>query len=100
MTAGRRRGSSCSASVRRATRAPTRCSRPAPSTSIVLDDRDNEALREKAQILETLGATITLGPGSTAELPKDVDVVVTSPGVPPHAPLLAAGGRAGGADLE
>ena len=67
---------------------------------VVLDDRDNEALREKAQILETLGATISLGPGSTAELPKDVDVVVTSPGVPPHAPLLAAGGRAGGADLE
>ncbi|NUR96477.1 MAG: UDP-N-acetylmuramoyl-L-alanine--D-glutamate ligase [Kribbellaceae bacterium] len=56
---------------------------------VVLDDRDNEALREKAQILETLGATITLGPGSTQELPKDVDVVVTSPGVPPHAPLLA-----------
>jgi UDP-N-acetylmuramoylalanine--D-glutamate ligase len=56
---------------------------------VVLDDRDNEALREKAVILETLGATITLGPGSTAELPKDVDVVVTSPGVPPHAPLLA-----------
>ncbi|MEV0792343.1 UDP-N-acetylmuramoyl-L-alanine--D-glutamate ligase [Kribbella sp. NPDC050459] len=56
---------------------------------VVLDDRDTEALREKAQILETLGATITLGPGSTTELPKDVDVVVTSPGVPPHAPLLA-----------
>ncbi|GAA2790816.1 UDP-N-acetylmuramoyl-L-alanine--D-glutamate ligase [Kribbella solani] len=56
---------------------------------VVLDDRDNEALREKARILETLGATITLGPGSTAELPKEVDVVVTSPGVPPHAPLLA-----------
>ncbi|RZU12030.1 UDP-N-acetylmuramoylalanine--D-glutamate ligase [Kribbella rubisoli] len=56
---------------------------------VVLDDRDNEALREKAVILETLGATITLGPGSAAELPKEVDVVVTSPGVPPHAPLLA-----------
>ncbi|MFC6156568.1 UDP-N-acetylmuramoyl-L-alanine--D-glutamate ligase [Kribbella jiaozuonensis] len=56
---------------------------------VVLDDRDNEALREKAVILETLGATITLGPGSTTELPKDVDVVVTSPGVPPHTPLLA-----------
>ncbi|WP_432892309.1 UDP-N-acetylmuramoyl-L-alanine--D-glutamate ligase [Kribbella sp. CA-245084] len=56
---------------------------------VVLDDRDNEALREKAVILETLGATITLGPGSTAELPKEVDVVVTSPGVPPHSPLLA-----------
>ncbi|MFI5692794.1 UDP-N-acetylmuramoyl-L-alanine--D-glutamate ligase [Kribbella sp. NPDC051586] len=56
---------------------------------VVLDDRDTEALREKALILETLGATITLGPGSTAELPKEADVVVTSPGVPPHAPLLA-----------
>ena len=56
----------------------------------VLDDRDTEALREKAQILETLGATIKLGPGSTAELPADVEIVVTSPGIPPHAPLLAA----------
>jgi UDP-N-acetylmuramoylalanine--D-glutamate ligase len=57
---------------------------------VVLDDRDTEALREKAQILETLGATIMLGPGSTAELPADVEIVVTSPGIPPHAPLLAA----------
>lgn len=56
----------------------------------VLDDRDTEALREKAQILETLGAAIKLGAGSTAELPADVEVVVTSPGIPPHAPLLAA----------
>ncbi|WP_020387373.1 UDP-N-acetylmuramoyl-L-alanine--D-glutamate ligase [Kribbella catacumbae] len=56
----------------------------------VLDDRDTEPLREKAQILETLGATIKLGAGSTAELPADVEVVVTSPGIPPHAPLLAA----------
>ncbi|WP_433021902.1 UDP-N-acetylmuramoyl-L-alanine--D-glutamate ligase [Kribbella sp. CA-294648] len=55
----------------------------------VLDDRDTEPLREKAQILETLGATIKLGPGSTAELPADVEIVVTSPGIPPHAPLLA-----------
>jgi UDP-N-acetylmuramoylalanine--D-glutamate ligase len=56
---------------------------------LVVDDRDTEALRAKAQILETLGATIQLGPGSTAKLPADVDVVVTSPGWPPHAPLLA-----------
>ncbi|MEV6412667.1 UDP-N-acetylmuramoyl-L-alanine--D-glutamate ligase [Kribbella sp. NPDC051718] len=55
----------------------------------VLDDRDNEALREKALILETLGADINLGEGSTAGLPADVEVVVTSPGIPPHAPLLA-----------
>ena len=61
----------------------------------VLDDRDNEQLREKAQILETLGATITLGPGSTAELPEDTEIVVTSPGIPPHAPLLAAAAERG-----
>ncbi|ADB31950.1 UDP-N-acetylmuramoylalanine/D-glutamate ligase [Kribbella flavida DSM 17836] len=57
---------------------------------VVLDDRDTEQLREKAQILGTLGAEIRLGPGSTAELPAGVEVVVTSPGIPPHAPLLAA----------
>jgi UDP-N-acetylmuramoylalanine--D-glutamate ligase len=56
----------------------------------VLDDRDTEALREKALILETLGADINLGEGSTAGLPADVEVVVTSPGIPPHAPLLAS----------
>jgi UDP-N-acetylmuramoylalanine--D-glutamate ligase len=61
----------------------------------VLDDRDNDQLREKAQILETLGATITLGPGSTAELPEDTEIVVTSPGIPPHAPLLAAAAASG-----
>ena len=55
---------------------------------IAVDDRDTEALREKAQILETLGATINLGPGSTAVLPDDIDVVVTSPGWSPQAPLL------------
>jgi UDP-N-acetylmuramoylalanine--D-glutamate ligase len=57
---------------------------------VVLDDRGTEALQEKAQILETLGATIKLGSGSTADLPADVEIVVTSPGIPPHAPLLAA----------
>ncbi|MGW6277940.1 UDP-N-acetylmuramoyl-L-alanine--D-glutamate ligase [Kribbella sp. NPDC055071] len=62
---------------------------------VVLDDRDTEALREKAVILETLGATIRLGPGSTAELPADVEVVVTSPGIPPHAPLLAQAAERG-----
>jgi len=44
---------------------------------------------EKAQLLEILGATIRLGEGSTAALPDDVDLVVTSPGWRPDAPLLA-----------
>jgi UDP-N-acetylmuramoylalanine--D-glutamate ligase len=44
---------------------------------------------EKATLLEILGAEVRLGPGSTKTLPADVDVVVTSPGWSPSAPLLA-----------
>ena len=44
---------------------------------------------EKAQLLEVLGATVRLGAGATATLPDDVDLVVTSPGWKPTAPLLA-----------
>ena len=36
-----------------------------------------------------LGATIRLGAGATATLPDDVDLLVTSPGWRPDAPLLA-----------
>ena len=42
-----------------------------------------------AELLEVLGATIRLGEGATAVLPDDVDVLVTSPGWRPDAPLLA-----------
>jgi UDP-N-acetylmuramoylalanine--D-glutamate ligase len=45
--------------------------------------------REKAELLEVLGATVRLGEGATATLPDDVDLVVTSPGWKPSAPLLA-----------
>ena len=55
----------------------------------VLDAGDNETLREKGALLEILGAEVCLGPGAADELPDDVDVVVTSPGWPPTAPLLA-----------
>jgi UDP-N-acetylmuramoylalanine--D-glutamate ligase len=44
---------------------------------------------EKAQLLEVLGASVRLGPGATATLPDDVDLLVTSPGWRPDAPLLA-----------
>jgi UDP-N-acetylmuramoylalanine--D-glutamate ligase len=44
---------------------------------------------EKAELLEVLGADIRLGQGSTATLPDDVDLLVTSPGWRPDAPLLA-----------
>lgn len=61
---------------------------------IALDDGDDDALREKATLLEILGVDVRLGPGSTASLPADVDLVVTSPGWGPSTPiLLEAAGR-------
>lgn len=56
----------------------------------VLDDSDSPGNVEKATLLEMLDAAVRLGPGSTAELPADADLVVTSPGWRPTAPLLAA----------
>ena len=54
----------------------------------VHEDRESEQLIEKATLLSLLGASTHLGPGSTAVLPQDVDLVVTSPGWPPRAPML------------
>jgi UDP-N-acetylmuramoylalanine--D-glutamate ligase len=59
-----------------------------------LDERPADASQdgeraEKAELLEVLGATIRLGEGATRALPDDVDLVVTSPGWRPSAPLLA-----------
>jgi UDP-N-acetylmuramoylalanine--D-glutamate ligase len=51
------------------------------------EGRDGRA--EKAELLEVLGASIRLGEGSTTSLPDDVDLLVTSPGWKPDAPLLA-----------
>ena len=56
---------------------------------VALDESDADDRAEKAELLEVLGADVRLGPGSTATLPDDVDVVVTSPGWKPTAPLLA-----------
>jgi len=53
-----------------------------------LDESDAGDRREQAALLESLGATVTLGTGSTAVLPEDVDLVVTSPGWAPSSPLL------------
>ncbi len=54
-----------------------------------LDDSEAGDRRERAALLESLGATIRLGTGSTATLPDDIDLVVTSPGWAPTSPLLA-----------
>jgi UDP-N-acetylmuramoylalanine--D-glutamate ligase len=58
------------------------------SVTALDESRDDERV-ERATLLEMLGAGVRLGPGSTAVLPDDVDVVVTSPGWRPDAPLLA-----------
>jgi UDP-N-acetylmuramoylalanine--D-glutamate ligase len=64
------------------------------ATVVVLDDGDDDALREKATLLEILGVDVRLGAGSTARLPEDVDLVITSPGWAPSTPvLLEAAGR-------
>jgi len=56
---------------------------------IVLDDADDDALREKATLLEILGVDVRIGPGSTEAFPEGVDLFVTSPGWSPTTPLLA-----------
>jgi UDP-N-acetylmuramoylalanine--D-glutamate ligase len=56
---------------------------------IVLDSSDSPCNTEKATVLELLDAEVRLGPGATDTLPEDVDLVVTSPGWRPSAPLLA-----------
>ncbi len=53
----------------------------------VLDESETHA--DKASLLEHLDVTVRLGAGSTAALPEGTDLVVTSPGWRPTAPLLA-----------
>ena len=56
------------------------------------------AMAQRAQILEVLGAELLLGDRAELGLPgpaEEIDLVVTSPGWPPHQPLLAAAARAG-----
>lgn len=62
---------------------------------LVLDDALTPEKAEQAKLLEFLDAEVRLGPGSTAVLPDDVDLVVTSPGWRPSAPLLAQAGLRG-----
>ena len=56
---------------------------------IVLDSSDSPANREKADLLRRLDVDVRLGEGVTDVLPEGVDLVVTSPGWAPTAPLLA-----------
>jgi UDP-N-acetylmuramoylalanine--D-glutamate ligase len=54
---------------------------------LVLDDADNEQVAERATLLRTLDAEVRLGPGSTATLPAEAHLVITT-GFPPTAPLM------------
>lgn len=56
---------------------------------VVVDERDGDDEKEKATLLQILGADVRLGPGVTRALPQPVDLVVTSPGWRPDAPLLS-----------
>lgn len=61
----------------------------------VLEDSSSDAHEAKAAELESRGARVQLGAGSTASLPPDVEIVAPSPGIPPSAPLLRAAAERG-----
>ncbi|MDN5767680.1 MAG: UDP-N-acetylmuramoyl-L-alanine--D-glutamate ligase [Humibacillus sp.] len=46
------------------------------------------AISERATILTILDVDVRLGPEHVADVPPGTDLVVTSPGVPPHDPLM------------
>ncbi len=55
---------------------------------VIALDESPSGKEEKARLLEVLGADIRLGPGVTATLPGDTDLLVVSPGWKPSSPLL------------
>lgn len=57
------------------------------------DADDGTKVGERARILDTLGATVRLGDGST--LPAGIDLLVVSPGFDPDSPLVVAALAAG-----
>ena len=59
----------------------------------VIDAADGERQRERADVLEVVGAQVRLGDGDT--LPDGADVLVVSPGLPPRAPVIRAAQDAG-----
>jgi UDP-N-acetylmuramoylalanine--D-glutamate ligase len=60
----------------------------------VVDAADSEAVRKRAGEIEAAGARVRLGPDAPERVPDGADLVVTSPGWTPRAPMLAdAAGR-------
>lgn len=62
--------------------------------TVVSRDR-SETMEKRAQILETLGVIVLFGADAPAAPPEGSQLVVTSPGVPPHNPFLVAAAAAG-----
>ncbi len=58
-----------------------------------VDAADGPAQKDRAAVLDLLGAVVRLGDGDT--LPEGVDVLVVSPGLSPLAPIIAAAQSAG-----
>jgi UDP-N-acetylmuramoylalanine--D-glutamate ligase len=58
------------------------------ATVTVVDETTGSQASERATVLETLGATVRLGPGSTAALPDSTDLVIASPGWRPTAAVF------------
>jgi UDP-N-acetylmuramoylalanine--D-glutamate ligase len=57
-----------------------------PVRVTVVDSGDSDALRVRAQRLRGLGVDVRLG---TSKLGGSFDLAITSPGIPPHAELMA-----------
>ena len=53
----------------------------------ILDDRLDDLTSDRGKLLEVLGGFVRLGPGSTANLPDDADLVIAT-GWPASSPLL------------
>jgi UDP-N-acetylmuramoylalanine--D-glutamate ligase len=60
-----------------------------------VDERPVDALGGKVEVLDTLGVDIRLGDEAAHTLPAGAQLVVTSPGWRPDAPLLVAAAAAG-----
>src|SRR5439155_21204321 len=65
------------------------------ATVTAVDAASDDAARSRAAELQALGATVVLGPAASITLPPRTDLVVTSPGWRPDAPLLVAAAAAG-----
>ncbi|MGN6130402.1 MAG: UDP-N-acetylmuramoyl-L-alanine--D-glutamate ligase [Nocardioidaceae bacterium] len=65
------------------------------ATVTVLAESATDEQRERAALLEMLGADIHIGTGAASALPEHVHLVVTSPGVPPTASVLTAAAARG-----